>query len=431
MQRIHIQNGRLVDPAAGTDARADLYIADGRIAGIGAGPAGFRADRVIDAVGLVLSPGLVDLSARLREPGLEYKATLESEMLAAVAGGVTSLVCPPDTDPPLDEPGLVEMLKYRARGLNQSRVFPLGALTQGLRGERLTEMAELREAGCVAFSQADTAIADLQVLMRALEYASTFGFAVWLRPQDAGLARGGVAHDGEVATRLGLPGIPACAETVALSTILILARETDARLHLCRLSSAEGVAMVRDAKRSGLSVTCDVAAHHVHLTEMDIGYFDSNCNLIPPLRSPRDRDALRAGLIDGTVDAICSDHTPIDDDAKQVPFGEAEPGATGLELLLPLTLKWAKETGVALPAALARVTTAPLRILGQGGGLAIGEPADLCLFDPEAWWRIEPRALRSQGKNTPLLGVELQGQVRYTLIQGQVVFEADKRLHEA
>jgi dihydroorotase len=283
----------------------------------------------------------------------------------------------------------------------------------------------------VAFSQADTAIADLQVLMRALEYASTFGFAVWLRPQDANLARGGVAHDGEVATRLGLPGIPACAETVALSTILILARETDARLHLCRLSSAEGVAMVRDAKRSGLSVTCDVAAHHVHLTEMDIGYFDSNCNLVPPLRSPRDRDALRAGLIDGTVDAICSDHTPVDDDAKQVPFGEAEPGATGLELLLPLTLKWAKETGVLLPAALARVTTAPLRILGQGGGLGVGEAADLCLFDPEAWWRIEPRALHSQGKNTPLLGMELQGQVRYTLIQGQVVFEAGKRLHEA
>jgi dihydroorotase len=428
MQRIHIQGGRLIDPARETDSRADVYIAEGRIAGLGNAPAGFRADRVIDAMGLVVAPGLTDLAARLREPGLEYKATLESEMQAAVAGGVTTLVCPPDTDPPLDEPGLVEMLKYRARGLNQSRVFPLGALTQGLKGERLTEMAELHDAGCVAFSQADAPIPDLQVLMRALEYATTFGFAVWLRPQDAGLARDGVAHDGEVATRLGLAPIPSCAETIALSALLILARETGARIHLCRLSTAEAVAMVRAAKQSGLAVTCDVSVHHVHLTDMDVGYFDSNCNLIPPLRSGRDRDALRAGLADGTVDAICSDHTPVDDDAKQVPFGEAEPGATGLELLLPLTLKWATEARIALPVALARVSTMPLRILGlPGGGLAVGDAADLCVFDLEAWWKVAPSNLLSQGKNTPLLGTDLQGQTRYTLVNGQVVFEANAR----
>jgi len=370
-------------------------------------------------------PGLVDLSARLREPGLEYKATLESEMQAAVAGGVTSLVCPPDTDPPLDEPGLVEMLKFRARSLNQARVFPLGALTQGLQGERLTEMAELHDAGCVAFSQGDAAVNDKQVLMRALEYASTFGFAVWLRPQDPALSRGGVAHDGEVATRLGLPGIPACAETVALAAILILARDTGARLHLCRLSTAEAVEMVRQAKRMGTAVTCDVAAHHVHLTEMDLGYFDSNCNLVPPLRGLRDRDALRAGLADGTVDAICSDHAPLDEDAKQVPFAEAEPGATGLELLLPLTLKWAREERLSLPAALARVTSAPLSILGHHvPALHPGQPADLCVFDPETWWRVEPGALYSQGKNTPLLGLELQGRARFTLVGGEVVFES-------
>src|SRR5690242_14953650 len=272
--QIHIKNGRVVDPGKGSDTVCDLFVAERLIAGMGAAPSGFRADRVIDATGLVICPGLVDLSARLREPGFEYKATLESEMQAAVAGGIASLVCPPDTDPPLDEPGLVEMLKFRARSLNQARVLPLGALTVGLKGERLAEMAVLRDAGCVAFSQADAPISDKQVLMRAFEYAATFGFPVWLRAEDATLARGGVAHDGEIATRLGLPGIPACAETVALSTILILARETGARVHVCRLSTAEGVAMIREAKRSGLQVTCDVSIHHVHFSEQDIGYFD-------------------------------------------------------------------------------------------------------------------------------------------------------------
>jgi dihydroorotase len=421
---IQIKSGRLIDPAADSERTQDLFIADGRIAAVGAAPPGFRPDRVVNAAGLAVSPGLVDLSARLREPGLEYKATLESEMQAAVAGGITSLVCPPDTDPPLDEPGLVEMLKFRARSLDQARVYPLGALTQGLKGERLTEMAELHDAGCVAFSQPGATMTDNQVLMRSMEYATTFGFAVWLRPQDATLSRGGVAHDGEVATRLGLAGIPVCAETVALSAILILARETGARIHLCRLSSAEGVEMVRQAKRAGMAVTSDVSAHHVHLSDRDIGYFDANCNLIPPLRDMRDRDALRAGLIDGTIDAICSDHTPVDDDGKQLPFAEAEPGATGLELLLPLTLKWAREARVAVPTALARVTTHPLRVLGlPTASIAPGEIADLCVFDPEAWWRVEPGLLHSQGKNTPMLGMELQGRARYTLVGGRIVFD--------
>lgn len=423
--RLHIKNARLIDPAAGSDRTGDLFVAEGLIAGVLSAPGGFKPERVIDASGLVVCPGLIDLSARLREPGFEYKATLESEMQAAVAGGVTSLVCPPDTDPPLDEPGLVEMLKFRARSLNQSRVYPLGALTQGLQGERLTEMAQLHDAGCVAFSQPGASMTDNQVLMRSLEYATTFRFAVWLRPQDATLSRGGVAHDGEVATRLGLAGIPVCAETVALSAILILVRATGARVHLCRLSSAEGVDMVRDAKRTGMPVTCDVAAYHVHLSDMDIGYFDSNCNLIPPLRGLRDREALRVGLNDGTIDAICSDHSPVEEDGKQLPFAEAEPGATGLELLLPLTLKWAREARVSLPAALARVTIAPLRVLGlPGGAIVPGGVADLCVFDPEEWWRVTPDALHSQGKNTPLLGMEVQGRVRYALVDGRVVFEA-------
>src|SRR5262245_7162253 len=400
--KILIKGGRLIDPKHGLDAARDVYVAAGKVVGIGEPPPGYSANRVIDATGLIVCPGLVDLSARLREPGFEYLATLESEVAAAIAGGVTSLACPPDTDPPLDEPGLVRMLKFRARNLNQARVYPVGALTAGLKGERLTEMAELMEAGCVAFSQADAPLTDNQVLCRALQYAATFGFPVWLRPQDTALARNGVAHDGQVATRLGLAAIPVYAETIALSTMLILARTTGARRPFARRSSAEGVDMVREARRAGLPVTCDVGIHHVHLSEMDIGYFDPNTHLTPPLRSLRDRDALRAALADGTVDAICSDHTPIDEDVKQAPFAEAESGATGLELLLPLTLKWAEETRQPLPFALGRITCEAARVLNvDTGHLAVGQAADICVFDPQCAWRVGGDTLRSQGKNTP------------------------------
>ena len=423
--KIHIKNGRLIDPASGTDAQRDVFIAAGKIVAIGAPPQGYSANRTLDASGLVVCPGLVDLAVRLREPGFEYMATLESEMSAAAAGGVTSLACPPDTDPPLDEPGLVEMLKFRARNLNQAHVYPIGALTVGLKGARLTEMAELTDAGCVAFSHADAPLTDTQLLLRALQYAATFDFPVWLRPQDAGLARGGVAHDGQVATRLGLAAIPVCAETVALSAILLLAREPGARIHLCRLSSAEGIDMVRQAKHLGLKVSCDIAIHHAHLSEMDIGYFDPNCNLTPPLRSQRDRDALRAALADGTADALCSDHAPVDDDAKQLPFGEAETGATGVELLLPLTLKWAEESRLPLAQGLARITSDPARVLGiNAGRLTQGASADICIFDPERYWKVEAQALKSQGKNTPFTGIEVKGRVRYTLVEGQIVFES-------
>jgi dihydroorotase len=421
---IHIKNGRLIDPRNQLDAQQDVYIAERRIAGIGAAPAGFVSDQVIDAAGLVVMPGLVDLAARLREPGYEYKATLESEMAAAVTGGVTSLSCPPDTDPPLDEPGLVEMLKRRARVLNQCRVFPVGALTYGLKGAELTEMIELTDAGCMAFSQADAALTDTRVLLRAMQYAATFGYRVWLRPQDSFLAKNGVAHDGVVATRLGLPAIPVVAETIALSTMLQLARETGVALHICRISSAAGVEMVRAAKREGLNVTCDVSMNHVHLTDMDIGFFDANCHLMPPLRSQRDRAGLRAGLADGTIDAICSNHSPVDDDAKLQPFADAEAGATGVELLLPLVLKWAAQENVPLVDALLKITGLPAQVLGvKMGHLSIGAHADVCIFDPQQRWVVEPPALRSQGKNTPFLGYELQGRVRYTLLDGQLVFQ--------
>lgn len=422
--KIHIRNGRLIDPAAGIDARRDVFIAAGRIAGIGAPPDGFHANRVIEAADLVVCPGLIDMAARLREPGFEYKATLESEMAAAVAGGVTSLACPPDTDPPLDEPGLVEMLKHRARHPNFAHVYPVGALTLGLAGERLTEMAELSEAGCVAFGQGNTPVVDTQVLKRALQYAASFGFPVWLQAQEPFLARAGVAHEGEVATRLGLPGIPVSAETIALATILHLARDTGVRIHITRLSSAAALDMIVAARAGGIGVSCDVSINHLHLSDRDIGYFNPHAHLVPPLRSERDREALRRGLAAGSIDALCSDHTPVDDDAKQVPFAEAEPGATGLELLLPLTLKWAAEAELPLATALARVTVDAARVLGiSAGTLAPGAAADICVFDPQSRSVVSRETLRSQGRNTPFFGAELAGRVRYTLVDGHVAFE--------
>jgi dihydroorotase len=436
--RILIRNGRVVDPASGRDAPGDVVIAADRILAIGRVPADFAPERVIDATGLVVSPGLVDLAARLREPGHEHEGMLESELAAAAAGGVTSLVCLPDTDPPLDEPGLVEMLKFRARKLSRCRLFPLGALTRQLEGKALTEMVELTEAGCVGFSQAEVPVRDTLVLHRALSYAATFGYTVWLRPQDAHLGQG-VAAKGPFATRLGLAGIPTIAETLALHTIFELVRDTGARVHLCRLSSAAGVELVRHAKAEGLPVTCDVSVNHLHLSDIDIGYFNPDMRLAPPLRGTRDRAALRQGLADGTVDALVSDHTPVADDAKHLPFAEAEPGATGLELLLSLALKWAQDDGLALGPALARITSEPARVLGSAlgtlsasaGRLVEGGVADLCLFDPEATWTVTPQALRSQGKHTPFsfasTGMALPGRVHATIVAGAVAHERPVR----
>jgi len=417
--KLLIKGGRIVDPESGRDEVGDVFVSDGKIS-----DRKEKADQTIDAKGLVVAPGLIDLSARLREPGYEYKATLESEMDAAVAGGVTSLACPPDTDPPLDEPGLVDMLRRRAKALTRARVYPIGALTVKLAGERLTEMSELAEAGCVAFSQANVPIADTQVLWRAMQYAATFGFPVWLRVEDRWLAGDGVAHDGEVATRLGLAGIPAFAETIALGSALQLVRATGARVHFCRLSTAAGVELIRAAKKDGLPVSCDVGIHHVHLSELDLGYYDSHCRLEPPLRSQRDREALAAGLADGTIDCAVSDHTPVDENQKQLPFAEAEPGATGLELLLPLILKWGAERKLPLAKALARVTCDAARVLGvQSGRIEAGARADLMLFDPQQTWRVVPAALKSQGKNTPFIGYELAWRVRTTIVAGSVVYQ--------
>ena len=429
--KILIRNGRLIDPASARDEVGDVAIAAGRIVALGAVSADFHANRTIDAKGLIVAPGLVDLAARLREPGHEHEGMLESEMAAAVAGGVTSLVCLPDTDPVLDEPGLVEMLKFRARNLNLSHLYPLGALTRGLQGEVLTEMAELTEAGCVGFSQAEVAIKDTLVLHRALQYASTFGYSVWLRPNDAHLGNG-VAAKGPLATRMGLSGVPVIAETIALNTIFELVRDTGARVHLCRISSAAGIELVRRAKAEGLPVSCDVSINHLHLTDIDIGYFNAAMRLTPPLRQQRDRDAIRAALADGTIDTLVSDHTPVDADAKTLPFAEAEPGATGLELLLSLALKWGADAGLPLTRTLATVTRAPVAVLGDAlgslaassGKLVEGGVADLCLFDAAAFWTVAGDALKSQGRHTPFAGHELPGRVKLTLVSGHVAFEA-------
>ena len=439
---ILIQNGRVIDPASGFDHTADVAVADGHIVAISkAGeklPANFKADQTIDAKGCIVAPGLVDLQVRLREPGYEHEGMLDSELTAAVAGGVTSLVCPPDTDPVLDEPGLIEMLKFRAEKLHRARVFPLGALTRGLKGEVLTEMSDLTDAGCVGFSQAEVALENTQVLQRALQYAATFGYTVWLRPQEIHLGKG-VAASGPLATRLGLGGVPVAAETIALHTIFALMRSTKARVHLCRISSAEGVELVRAAKQEGLAVTADVSINSLHLSDHDIGYFDSRARVTPVLRQQRDRDALRAALADGTIDVLVSDHTPVDNDGKALPFAEAESGATGLELLLSLSLKWAQDSGLSVVRALEVLTSQPAKVLGKVGGkvqgqssslgqLHVGGVADLVVFDPAVEWRVTPDALHSQGKHTPfafdMTGMSLPARVKATLVAGHVAYQA-------
>ncbi|MEY4911196.1 MAG: hypothetical protein RL761_859, partial [Pseudomonadota bacterium] len=387
--KILIKNGRVINPATGFDEICDLAIAASKVVAIKNIASDFVPNKTIDATGCIVAPGLVDLAARLREPGYEHAGMLQSELAAAVAGGVTSLVCMPDTDPVLDEPGLVEMLKFRAEKLHQSHVFPLGALTVNLKGEVLTEMVGLAEAGCVGFSQAEVPLGNTQVLQRALQYASTFGYTIWLRPQDMHLGKG-VAASGPLATRMGLSGIPVAAETIALHTIFELMKSTQAKVHICRISSAAGVVLVRQAKAEGLPVTCDVSINSLHLTDVDLGYFDSRARLNPPLRQQRDRDALRAALLDGTIDALVSDHTPVAEDAKTLPFAEAEAGATGLELLLSLALKWqadAADKALNLSQVLATLTSQPAKVLGAAvgpahaslGQLTVGGAADVCI----------------------------------------------------
>ena len=425
--RLHIANGRLIDPANGVDGQHDLYIASGRIIAVGVAPDGFQADRRIDASGLAVLPGLIDLSARVAQSG--HTGFAPAELRAALAGGVTRLVLPPDAESPLDEPTKVEALMRHAQA-GQCAVHPLGAMTVGLAGETLTEMALLARAGCIAFSQGESIMADTRVLWGAMRYASGLGQTLWLRAQDPWLARGTSVASGPYAERLGLEGMPAQAETVALHTIFELQRATGARIHLARLSSAAGIDLLRKARREGLPVTADVSVNSLLLTDVDIGFFDTNHHLTPPLRGQRDRDAIQSALADGVIDALCSDHTPVDARGKAEPFAASTPGAMGLELLLSLALKWARDSRRPIGDALARVTSGPAAVLaavapqlGRCGHLGVDAPADLCLADLDAEWMVMPAALQSRGVHTPFAGMMLPGRVRATVVGGQPAWE--------
>ena len=427
MSSIHIKGGRLIDPANAVDAVTDLYLADGVVAGVGTAPKGFKADTVIDATNKIVCPGLIDLAVHLREPGQERKATIASETAAAVANGITSVVCPPDTSPIVDTEAVVELILHQAKQSAKAMVLPLGALTLGLAGEQLSEMHALKGAGVIGLSNANHPLTNTLVARRAFEYAATHDMTVFIQPNDPSLSGRGCAHEGPLATRLGLPGIPEAAETVAVARDLELIEQTGVRAHFCRLSTNRALHMIARARHEGLAVTCDVAVHHLYLTEVDILDFDSACHLIPPLRSDRDRDGLRNGLNRHILDAICSDHQPHEPDAKQAPFSETEPGLSGLDTLLPLVIRLADEGVLSLSDALARVTAAPADILGLASGrLGKGAPAGVCVFDPKASWFVSPETLHSRGHNTPFTGWEMIGRATQILVGGRLVFDASK-----
>jgi dihydroorotase len=422
---VSIRGGRVIDPAAGLDEVTDLHLADGAIAGLGPPPADFEPQRIIDATGLVVCPGLVDLSARLRQPGCEHKATVASETRAAAAAGITTLCCPPDTLPPVDTPAVAQLIRQLAEERGHARVLPAGALTRGLDGEQISEMAALKLAGCPVMSNADRPVRDTRVLRRALEYASTYGLCTFLHPADAYLSEGGLVHEGHMATQLGLPGIPEAAEVLGVARDLALAEQTGARVHFRGLSTGRATAMLAEARSRRLPVSADVAAHQLWLTEDALAGFNADARLIPPLRTAADRDALRAAVAAGEITAICSDHQPHEPDAKLNPFPQTAPGMSALETLLPLVLGLVREGVLDLCDALACITCHPAAILDRPvGRLQVGAVADVCVFDPEARWVVGDDTLVSRGRNTPLRGAEMTGRVRFTLFAGQVVFDA-------
>lgn len=424
-----IRGGRVIDPANNIDQIADVFVHRGKILGIGTAPEDFKADHEIIAQGRLVCPGLVDLSARLREPGLEHKATIESETRAAAIAGITTLCCPPDTDPVIDTPAVIELIRHRADQAGYARVVTLGALTRALAGEHLTEVAALKQAGCCGLSNAQLPLSNTLVQRRALEYAATFDMTVFLNPEDFWLTNGGCAHEGAVATRMGLPSIPAAAETAAVARDLALIEQTGVRAHFCRLTTARAVQMIARAQYDGLPVSADVAIPYLYLSEIDILGFNADCHVRPPLRTPRDRDALRAGLARGTLSGLCSDHQPHEADSKLSPFPSTEPGISSVDTLLALTLRLVDENLLSLTDAIERVSLGPARILGleqQGtGSLSIGKTADLIIVDLEKPWQVTAQTLQSAGHNTPFMGWELKGQVTHTLVGGKLVFQRD------
>lgn len=425
--KLMIQGGQIIDPANAVERIDDLYIEDGRIIGIGQTPEGFQAEEVLDATGLWVLPGLVDLGAHLREPGQEHKGTIASETLAAASGGITHIACMPDTDPVIDSPAEVDYIEQQAEEAGNCHVHIIGALTTGLGGEALSEMAALKQAGCVGVGQGLVPISSLGVMRQAMDYAASQGLTVYLQPQDARLAKNGCAHEGAIGSRLGLTPIPEAAETAALGALLALVEQTGVRSHFCRLSTARGVDMLRRARAEGLPVTADASAHQLFLTEMDVSDFNSLCHVLPPLRTERDMLGLREGLRDGTIQVLCSDHQPHEADAKLAPFPSTEPGISGLETLLPLTLRLIADGTLPRSEAIARVTSGPARVLGiDAGSLSLGSTADICILEPGHSWEFNTRGMLSTGKNSPFGGWPFEGRVVRTLLSGETVYE--KRL---
>jgi dihydroorotase len=420
--RIHIAKGRLLDPASGLDVAGDLWIAEGRILAVRTPPPGFTPDLVIDASERLVCPGFIDLCARFREPGFRHKATIASESGAAAGAGITTVCCPPDTNPVIDSPAVVELIHQRAEQSRKVRLLPIGALTHGLAGERLAEMYSLVQSGCVGVSNGSRPIRNTEVLRRAFEYAESHGIRVFFCPENADLRNDGVMHEGAVSTRLGLPAIPEAAETVALAEAILLIELTGARVHFGRISSARSLALIAEAKRSGLPVTADTGICHLHLTDADVNDYNANCHLIPPLRDARDREALRRAVAEGVLDAVCSDHQPHDADAKMAPFGETESGASTLETLFPLLLDLVDQGALDLRTAIARLTIRPAEILGlPAGRLAAGAPADVAIIDLRREWTLTEVTIRSAGKNSPFLGRRLKGWIDHTLLEGRTV----------
>lgn len=419
MSVIRIRGGRLIDPVNGLDQIADLYLADGKVLAIGGMPIGVSIHDTIDATGKIVAPAFTDLCARLREPGPKQNGTIASETRAAAVGGFSQVVMPPDTQPVMDSGALAALVHERAANACGVRVFPVGAITKGLEGKALANMAGLKNAGCIGVGNARAPFASPATLLRCLEYAATLGLTVYFSPEDESLA-GGCAHEGFMAARLGLPGIPYTAETVALATQLILVEQTGVRAHFGQLSCSGSVELIRIAKEKGLPVTADVSMHQLHLTDAAIDGFNAMAHVRPPLRSADDRDALREGVRSGVIDAICSDHQPLDESAKLAPFPGTEPGMSTLETVLPLGLQLVKDGVLSLAQLVDRLAVAPRRVLGQAlPSFSPDAQADVVVFDPEQSWEISATNLLSRGKNSAFLGLTLQGRVSALVVGGK------------
>lgn len=422
---ICIKGGHLIDPAHQTDSVCDIYVADGKVVALGEDAHSFSADLVLDAQGLVVCPGFVDLFARLPEPGFEHKGTVTTETRAAAAGGVTTLCCPPDTSPVIDSPSVATLIQDLARQAHYCNVKPIGAITNSLEGSQLSEIYALKEAGCIGVTNLRRPYADNSVLLRCLEYAATHEITVFFSSTDQALEQGGCVHSGPYATRLGLGGIPESAETVALARDLLLVEQTGVRAHFGQLSTARAVELIATAKAKGLPVTADVGIQHLIASEEDIHDFNTLYHVQPPFRTEADRKALRQGVKEGIISAICSYHQPHEIVAKMAPFAATEPGISGVETLLPLALRLVQENILELPELIQRLTLGPATAANiEGGNLGVGEIADICIFNPNERWQVNATSLLSRGHNTPQIDTEVTGRVSYTLLAG-------KRVHQA